>query len=260
MYKRQAQFRADFRCVDLHKRGMARRLIMHASNPGACVYFGDAGLRDGAGRPVLLGRIALMTDAYAPGRAPSDAMIPCTHLRAGVLVLERAVALAGSASYILDLSAYPAAEMARHGHARYWNADGARDCSAALRSRAAPDGATGPFPRAHVESADGLPVLREALRIATTHYPESLRAVWFYNPGAIFSLLHRVFSAWLPADTRAKMRVVRRGQEHAPGGFLAPGALDARAVPVELGGEGPSLDGDRFLLRAVELYDATATM
>lgn len=94
-----AAFRRDFRCVDFHRRGMARRLFMHATNPGATVYFGDAGLRDPCGRPVLLGRISLMLEQdtkVAIDRARGDAMVPCTHLRAGVLVLERAVALAGA--------------------------------------------------------------------------------------------------------------------------------------------------------------------
>lgn len=161
-------------------------------------------------------------------------------------------------SYILDLSPYPTAEMAVHAHSRYWNADGATDEAAAVRARMAPKGAVGPHLPEHEACAEGLPVLREALRIATQYYPESLHAVWFYNPGFWFSIAFSVFSAWLPAETRAKMHIVRKGEERAH--FLAPGALDPSAVPRELGGTGPSLDGDRFLMRAVELYDTTATL
>lgn len=143
--------------------------------------------------------------------------------------------------------------MAAHGHARYWAADGSRDESAALRARAAPRRAVGPHLPAHEACAEGLPTLREALRMATAYYPESLHAVWFYNPGLLFSLAYRVFAQWLPAETRAKLRVVRKGEEAAA--FLAPGVLNPADVPRELGGSGPSLDGDRFLLRAIELYD-----
>jgi hypothetical protein len=252
-----AQFRREYRCIDFHRQGMARRLFMHGSNPGASIYFGDAGLRDAAGRPVLVGRIGLMVDERAPGRKASDRMIPCAHLRAGIMVIERAVTLAGGASYILDLSGYPSDEMASHAHGRYWDADGAIDCSEAIRARRKPDVSVGPHLPSHEACPEGLPTLKEALRIATHHYPESLHSIWFYNPGLLFSMAYRIFSAWLPHDTRGKLHIVRKGEECAH--FLAPGALDPKRVPVELGGSGPSLDGDRFLLRAVELYDATAT-
>ena len=52
------QFRRDYDCVAMHRRGMARQLLMHASNAGASVYFGDCGLRTRDGynvRESLLG-------------------------------------------------------------------------------------------------------------------------------------------------------------------------------------------------------------
>ena len=43
--------------------------------------------------------------------------------------------------------------------------------------------------------------------------------------------------------------------ERGATGFIRPGVCDAAAVPRELGGDGPSLGGDLFLRRAIDLYD-----
>lgn len=252
------QFRHAYRCVDFHRRGMARLLFHHQTNPGAAMYFGDMGLRDRQGSPVLVGRIALMSDERAPGFKPADRMIPSTHIRAAIFVIERAVleAARGGASYILDLSAYPAGEMKAHEHARYWDADGCVDCSDAIKRRVAPSPSVGPHLPQHESCPDGMPVLKEALRIATTFYPESLRRVWFYKPNLLFWAAFKIFSMWVPQDTRDKFVMVREGEEAQT--FLKE--LDAATLPAELGGQGKSLDGDRFLARAVAHYDATATL
>jgi hypothetical protein len=64
-----------------------------------------------AGTPCLVGRAALMTDEKAAHRKESDTMRPAQHLRAAVLVIERAAVelLAcghgAKGAYILDVYA-----------------------------------------------------------------------------------------------------------------------------------------------------------
>lgn len=257
--RRTAVFRRDYRVMDFHRKGMARKLFMHGSNAGASMYFGDCGLRDADGEPVLVGRVQLMTAHTAPGRKAADKMIPCTHLRAAVFVAERAaLEVRQAGSYILDLQDYPDVAMARYLHSKYWDADGVVDDTIAIKERRAPTPSVGPFLPQHETMPDGLPVLKEALRMMTTHYPELLKRVYFYRPGFLFRTVFNIFSLWVPAHTREKFIMVQEGEERKY--FMAPGVLDSSIVPPELGGNGPPLDGDRFLARAVARYDAMALL
>lgn len=254
-----ATFRRDYRCVDFHRRGMARKLLMHGSNAGASAYFGDYGLRDCDGEPVLVGRISLMTSASAPGRKTADNMIPCTHLRAALFICERAaLETRDQGSYILDLGDFPAKELAAYSHSRYWDADGVVDDFACVAERRRPVPSVGPHLPQHETMPGGLPVLKESLRCMTAYYPQLLKRVYFYNPGFRFRAVFRIFSLWVPADTRRKFVMVAPGEEHRH--FLAPGVCRPAEVPPELGGSGPPLDGDRFLAAAVARYDATARL
>ena len=87
--RRTAEFRRDYAVKDFFRPGMARALFMHGTNAGACIYFGDCGLRDRRGEPVLVGRTSLMVEENAPGRKPADAALPATHLRGAMFVIER---------------------------------------------------------------------------------------------------------------------------------------------------------------------------
>lgn len=257
-----AEWRRDYCCMDFHKKGMARKLFMHASNPGASLYFADIGLRDRSGDPVMLGRVSLMTDDKAPGKKLADHRIPSTHLRAGMFVVERLVHEArDGASYILDCGPYPKEDMARHSNKRYWDADGVLDCSVAIKKRCPPSHSVGPHMKYHESMEDGLPVLKEAMRMTTTYFPEQLQRVYFYRPGFLFRAIFAIFSLWVSPATRKRLIIVNEGEEHKH--FLAPsgpGTCDAADVPKEFGGSGASLDGDHFLARAMERYDATADL
>merc|ERR1712118_402808 len=105
---------------------------------------------------------------------------------------------------------------------------------------------------------DGLPVLKESLRMLTTYYPEQTKRIYFYRPNIIFRSIFRIFSLWVPADTRAKFVIVREGEEKQY--FLAPGVIDPMQAPPELGGQGKPLDGDRFLAAAISRYDSLASL
>ena len=252
-----AAFRHDYRCKDFHRVGMARRLMMHASNPGATVYFGDIGLRSADGGPVLIGRVSLMIE---PSK-PSDNMRAAQHLRAGVMVAERALAElpAGvKGSYILDVGSFPKREMGPDTSWRYWDAD-------SEGGRASEDAVSSPGVGPHLSGHDtltGLSVLREAMRLMATFYPETLHRIFFYRPSRAFRLVFAVFRLWASPATRSRFVLVREGQEAI---FFAPSsdggcALERAAAPREFGGDGPSLGGDRFLALAVQRYDATATL
>ena len=244
-----AAWRRDYRVVDFHKPGMARKLMMHATNPGATLYFADSGLRDSDGAPVLIGRVTLMLGGGTRRpRAPEDKMAPATHLRAGMFVVERANVIAANlgttSSYILDTGSYPHEEMGTRD--RYWNEDGVGAVGGA---------GVGPHLPGHAEIPDGLPTLQEALRMMTRYYPNSMKRIYVYRPSLIFRGVFAIFGAWLSADTRNKFVLVPPGRERDATGFIRPGACDAAAVPRELGGTGPSLGGDLFLRRAIDLYD-----
>lgn len=224
--------------------------------------FGDIGLRDRSGEPVLVGRVSLMTDDKAPGRKAADKRIPSTHLRAGMFVIERVVHEANEAlSYILDLGPYPKDDMERHSHTRFWDADGIVDCSAVIKECRPPLPSVGPHLNSHETMSDGLGVLREAIRMVTRYYPEQLKSVYFYRPNFVFRAVFAIFSLWVSPATRKRFILVNEGEEHKH--FLSPtshSACDPAEVPPELGGSGESLDGDRFLIRAMERYDAMAEL
>jgi len=234
---------------------------MHHSNAGACVYFGEYGLQSRGGVPIMVGRVALMTDEDAPSWSAADKMLPAQHLRAALFVVERASHSLlvhhgehAKGAYILDVGAYPLAEMSQHAHAKYWNADGRGSIEAPA--------AVAPHLPGH-KALSGLGVLKEALRLMERHYPETLHRVYFYRPGTGFRLIFNIFRLWVPMTTRDRFVLVRPGQEAQH--FFAPASaggcdLDRATAPREFGGDGPSLDGDRFLMRACEKYDAEATL
>lgn len=270
-----AAFRRDYDTISFHKPGAARTHMMHASNAGASVYFGDCGLRSPDGCPVLLGRVSLMTDADAPGRLHSDTMLPAQHLRAAVFVCERSMVelmhkpnpslkagRVAKAAYILDVGHYPKVEMAAHGHSRYWHLDG--ESTAKPGKNGVWHGEelpmAGPCLAGH-HALSGLGVLKEAMRLLERFYPEGLHTVYFYRPGAAFRMLFAVFRLWARPSTRDRFVLVRPGEEDAT--FFAPPpkgcGLRREDTPKEFGGTSETgLDGDRFLLRACERYDATA--
>ena len=255
--KETAEWRRDYRCVDFHQPGMARRLFMHASNPGAAMYFADCGLRDRSGDPVLVGR-----NLKLDGQKDADRIVPATHIRAALLVIERvSCECRDKASYILDVGPPDLPDMAPVlAGQRYWDADGTVDAYASIGSGVAPSPSVGPHMPAHLTLQPNMPTLKEALRLMTSYYPELLHRVYFYRPNLAFQLVFAVFSMWLPASTRAKLVMVRAGEERrhffskdAPGG-----GCDPASTPRELGGTGPSLGGDKFLARAVDRYDRLA--
>jgi len=253
-----AEWRREYACMDFHRRGMARRLFMHSSNPGASVYFGDIGLRDLDGEPVLIGRSALMTSHKVPGRKPSDDMLAATHLRACMFVVERAaLETCTKGSYILDLGDYPTDDMAKHSHRRFWDADGVTDDSVSKKEGRAPEPSVKPHLPGH-GGLEGLGVLKESMRMMQTYYPELLKKVYFYRPPLVFRAVFSIFRLWVPADTRERFVIVKKGDEHQH--FLKPALMNSKKVPVELGGSGPPLDGDRFLAAAMERYDSEARL
>ena len=108
----------------------------------------------------------------------------------------------------------------------------------------------------------GLAVLKEALRICERYYPETLTRVYFYRPNFAFRAVFAIFRLWVPKATRRRFVLVREGEEASA--FFGPPphgcGLSREDAPRELGGSGPSLDGDRFLMRACGRYDREAPL
>ena len=98
------EFRREYGCTAFHRAGAARALLSHDTNPAACQYFVDCGLRDRHGEAVLVGRFELINGA-------GYSMEPANHLRSALFVIDRAVAALSvrrcrrRASYVLDLGA-----------------------------------------------------------------------------------------------------------------------------------------------------------
>lgn len=108
-------------------------------------------------------------------------------------------------------------------------------------------------------SLKGLPVLKEALRLMERNYPETMHKIFFYRPTPAFRLIFSIFRLWVPASTRSRFVLVREGDEAKH--FFTPietggCGLDRQKTPLEFGGRGASLDGDRFLLHACHFYDS----
>ena len=131
----------------------------------------------------------------------------------------------------------------------------------AVKERRAPVPNVGPHLPSHETMPLGLGVLKEALRMILNNYPESMHRVWFYRPALAFRFSFSIIRLLVPRRTREKFVLVREGEERAH--FLHPSAASGCApevLPPEFGGTGLPLDGDRFLLRAIEFYDETAPL
>jgi len=138
---------------------------------------------------------------------------------------------------------------------RYWDADGAPPATGEPPC-------VGPVLPGH-HALHGLGVLKEALRICERFYPETMHRIYFYRPGTAFRMIFGIFRLWVPRSTRDRFVLVREGEEKRY--FFAPPSeggcgLNPDEAPKELGGNGPSLDGDRFLMRACERYERDALL
>eukprot|EP00322_Chrysochromulina_rotalis_P018995 CAMPEP_0115835464 /NCGR_PEP_ID=MMETSP0287-20121206/4207_1 /TAXON_ID=412157 /ORGANISM="Chrysochromulina rotalis, Strain UIO044" /LENGTH=382 /DNA_ID=CAMNT_0003288921 /DNA_START=117 /DNA_END=1264 /DNA_ORIENTATION=- len=240
-----ARFRAEYDCA------------MRATQ-AACAYFGDFGLQTRSGWPVMLGVPALMTDEAAPFWKPSDRMLPAQHLRVAMFVVERAthnlVSRGPTSKGVFDVGAYPKEGMKPHGAERYWDADGPGSVEQPA--------AVLPHLPGHTSLA-GLGVLKEALHLMERHYPETMHKIYFYRPSLGFQVIFNIFRLWVPRSTRERFVMVRVGQEDKF--FFGPSSvggcdLDRETAPKEIGGFGPSLDGDRFLMLACEKNETEATL
>ena len=266
------EYRMAYDCPKMYRRGSARELFFHDTNPGGVLYFADrGGMVDREGNLLLVGRFDLINQA-------ETVMEPANHLRAGLFVVERAVgALAlpqRRVSYILDLG--PVREIPGHSdNDRFWGAHGwfqlepgkeARKAARKLEKDLPASEAVEwqrPGARPHLRGhagidPEGLGTLREALRMMTEFYPEFLHKVYFLRPSIKFRLAFAVFSLWVDATTRAKFVLVPEGQEDRLLEDIDPGTLPPEFHP--RAGTGRPLEGDTFLLDACVGYDMRASL
>lgn len=235
-------WRRDWGILECHKRGAARLLFAEESNPGSEMYFAESFHSDRLGRPYVAGRVHYCN---------ASNMHPWRHLRAGVFVIERVAVevlrrRCGYGSYILDIGEVPAA-----GTFSGTGGGGARasESNNPYYGRRAGLEAPARLLEEFGELRGGMAVLRAAIVIANSHYPELMARVVVLHSNWLFSSAARIFTLWMHRRSREKFMFVQDlRQLHE--------WYDPAELPEEWGGTGWRLDGDGFLPTAVRAYDA----
>eukprot|EP00928_Gymnodinium_smaydae_P044089 TRINITY_DN29436_c0_g1_i1.p1 TRINITY_DN29436_c0_g1~~TRINITY_DN29436_c0_g1_i1.p1 ORF type:complete len:360 (+),score=47.65 TRINITY_DN29436_c0_g1_i1:139-1218(+) len=265
-------FRKQWNVLEFHEADVAAQLLPEAANPGAEAYFVDSLLSDKDGAPYIVARLKLCN---------THNMHPWRHLRAALFVLERAAVKVKhplqQACFLLDVSdpdftgtygptggvetsqqsvdqsksrsALGAKAEARYGARTHPNAD-LDDAHRVEQELLAEFGDTEP----------GLSVLKVALKLFQSHYPDLLRKVFFINSDISFFVAFKIFSLWVHSRTRAKFVFIgpNRLTDH-PFSTLRE-YISEDQLFAEYEGSGPSLDGDQYIRRAVAAYDANRTV
>ena len=105
----------------------------------------------------------------------------------------------------------------------------------------------------HYALAEGMPTLKEALKMLTRYYPELLECIYFYNSPWWFHPIFSVFSLWVRKETRKKFCFVKKGAP--PENFWT---ISKQCLSADFGGTAWSHggeNGDDFIERAIKLYD-----
>lgn len=249
-----AQWRREWDVLAYYEPGAAMAAFAEDPNPGAEMYFADSLGTDAKGRPYLAGRLRF---------ANSENMHPWRHLRAGVLVFEllatRVAALGrGPASYILDIGAVGgvAGTVSGTGGLDREYDEGKNPYYVA---GAGTEDAPSPRMVEELGSLDnGFAVLKAAIRILNRHYPGVIGQVCYLNSDMLFWGAFKIFSRWIADRGSIDFQFLwPAGWREEPMSRLLE-TYPAKQLFREWGGRGPSLDGDGFLRRAVEYYEAEA--
>eukprot|EP00403_Amphidinium_massartii_P036026 CAMPEP_0178438690 /NCGR_PEP_ID=MMETSP0689_2-20121128/35732_1 /TAXON_ID=160604 /ORGANISM="Amphidinium massartii, Strain CS-259" /LENGTH=421 /DNA_ID=CAMNT_0020061119 /DNA_START=91 /DNA_END=1356 /DNA_ORIENTATION=- len=249
-----AQWRKDWDVLSYYAPGAALDLFSESSNPGSEMYFADSLSYDKQGRPYVAGRLRF---------ANAENMHPWRHLRAGVLVFElmanKVARLGrGPASYILDVGSTENRAGNVSGTA---GLDRNYDESINPYYNAGAGTSDAPSPAMVEEFGsldNGFLVLKAAIKILNKHYPGVMGSVYYLNSDMIFWGAFKVFSRWISDRGSIEFRFLgdARWREEPVSSLLD--SFDADQLPEEWCGSGPALDGDKFLERALEYYEATA--
>ncbi|KAL7551121.1 hypothetical protein ACHAWF_014320 [Thalassiosira exigua] len=263
--RKTLEYRREYDVLSMHAPGMARKLMLHDTNPGACMYLADAGVVDKKDQPVLVGRLGLMMSEDAEQHEP---IVPANHLRAVLFAFERMAASLKldrgqrRGIYILDCGmdrkSAPDLYDAVDSRPRFWSNAG-RLIVDGLTMSGWKDKGDGkrtipgvlPHLEHHATIDPGLSVLREALRQLTEHYPDVMERVYFVRPPLSFRAFVKVFSLMVDQETAEKFVVVPAGYEST----LLERVASER-LPSDFGGEGPGLGRDDFLKTALARYEA----
>jgi len=259
------EYRREYEVLAMHAPGMARKLMFHDTNPGACMYLADSGVTDKKDQPVLVGRLGLMMAEDAEQHEP---IVPANHLRAVMFAFERMASSLRLAKgqrrgiYILDCSmdkkTAPDLYDSVDSRPRFWSKAGRLFVDGLTMSgwkdknkekRTVPG--VLPHLEHHSTIDPGLPVLREALRQLTEYYPDTMERVYFVRPPLSFRVFMKVFKLWVDSETAKKFIVVPSGYES-----MLLEKIDAEKLPKEFGGTGPSLGRDDFLQMALVRYES----
>mmetsp|Transcript_63868 Transcript_63868/g.118736 ORF Transcript_63868/g.118736 Transcript_63868/m.118736 type:complete len:422 (-) Transcript_63868:120-1385(-) len=249
-----AQWRKEWDVLSYYAPGAAMDLFAESSNPGAEMYAADSLSVDKQGRPYVAGRLRF---------ANPENMHPWRHLRAGVLVFElMATKIAqlgrGPASYILDVGPIG-------------NVLGKVSGTAGLDRKY--EESVNPYYKAGAGTADapsqkmveelgsldnGFLVLKAAIKILNKHYPGVIGRVYYLNSDMIFWGAFKVFSRWISDSGSIEFQFLgEAGWREEPICTLLD-SYEKEQLPPEWCGTGTPLDGDAFLQRALDYYEASA--
>ena len=85
-----------------------------------------------------------------------------------------------------------------------------------------------------------VPHIKKFSRVMDDNFPEKLHVAYVVNAPRIFSAIFKMLSPFLAADTKAKVRVFGKADDHlrGKGGLLE--LVDLDQIPQWLGGTSPS--------------------
>lgn len=249
-----ARWRRDWDMLSYYEPGAGTRLFSESSNPGSEMYFADSLHLDRVGRPILAGRVRF---------ANAENMHPWNHLRAGVFVFELlATKVAqlgrGPGTYILDIGPVG-------GQAGNVSGTGGLDRDY--------DESINPYYKAGAGSKDapsaemleefgsldnGFAVLKAAIQILNRHYPGVISRVYYLHSDMIFWGAFKIFSRWVADRGSIDFQFLgEAGWREEPVSKLLE-TIAPEELFEEWGGSGPRLDGDQFLVRALNQYEIDA--
>eukprot|EP00438_Fugacium_kawagutii_P016964 Skav217278 [mRNA] locus=scaffold120:193151:194281:+ [translate_table: standard] len=245
-----AKWRKEWNVLDYYRTGAAAELFSEDSNPGAEMYFSDSLLLDKEGRPYAAGRLKF---------ANPENMHPWHHLRAGVLVFERmatkvAALGKGPGSYILDIGAVQKVGnvSGTAGNERVYN-EGRNPYYA---SGAGTKDAPSPTILEELGSLDnGFAVLKAAITILNRHYPGIVGRVFYLNSDMVFWGAFKIFSRWISDRGSIDFQFLGPVQWREDPLTKLLDYYPAEQLFEEWGGNGPKLNGDEFMQRAIENYE-----
>ena len=261
------RFRKRLNILEFYEDGAGRRICTQEENPGCESYFVDSGLVAKDGSPLIIGRLRLCCE---------ETMHPWAHLRFALFVCERVAAkikhpISGG-NYILDITGIEKGFVGSYGpqggdmpklrSSRTKDENLGGDAAKLVTSK---DPATAD-PEAvkwcidtFGEISPGLKVLKAAVTMLSDHYPELLQNCYFAHSDTLFWCIFKAIGMWVDSRTRKKFTFIGNGWKDHPMLKTLIKRFDSDQILSDFGGDALGFDGEEFIRRAVQRYDAESS-